>query len=82
MNIQQQKIKWVKTWQTASLSLKNIKRIELQAYDYYEKNRILLDEMLQYACDNSKNRLFSGLVDQQRIFKKMYRSKNLNKNNK
>lgn len=77
MDIQQQKIKWVKTWQTAALSLKNIKRNELQAYDYYEKNRMLLDEMLQYACDNSKNRLFSGLVEQQRIFKKMNKSKNL-----
>jgi len=77
MDIQQQKIKWVKTWQTAAISLKSIKRNELQAYDYYEKNRMLLDEMLQYACDNSKNRLFSGLVEQQRIFKKMYKSKNV-----
>ncbi|MEE4354902.1 MAG: hypothetical protein V2I97_00430 [Desulfococcaceae bacterium] len=77
MEIQQQKIKWVKTWQTAALSLKNIKRNELQAFDYYEKNRILLDEMLQYACDNSKKRLFSGLVEQQRIFKKLYKNKNV-----
>lgn len=77
MEIQQQKIKWVKTWQTAALSLKNIKRSELQAFDYYEKNRILLDEMLQYACDNSKKSLFSGLVEQQRIFKKMYKNKNV-----
>ncbi|MCP4108998.1 MAG: hypothetical protein GY749_26280 [Desulfobacteraceae bacterium] len=71
MDIQQQKVKWVKTWQTAALSLKNVKKNELRAHDYYEKNRIILDEMLQYACDNSKNRLFSGLVEQQRIFKKI-----------
>jgi hypothetical protein len=75
MDIRQQKIKWVKTWQTAALSLENIKRNELRAYDYYEKNRILLDEMLQYACDNSKNRLSSGLVEQQRIFKKYMEAK-------
>ena len=77
MDIQQQNKKWVKTWQTAALSLENIKRNELQAYNYYEKNRMLLDEMLQYACDNSKKRLFSGLVEQQRIFKKMYKIKNV-----
>ncbi len=82
MDTQQQKIKWVKTWQTAALSLKNIKRNELQAHDYYEKNQIFLDEMLQYACDNSKNRLFSGLVEQQRIFKKMYKRKNVRKDNR
>jgi len=75
MEIQQQKIKWVKTWQTAALWLKNIKRNELQAFDYYDKNRIILDEMLQYACDNSKKTLFSGLVEQQRIFKKCIKSK-------
>lgn len=77
MEIQQQKIKWVKTWQKAALSLKNIKRDELQEFDYYEKNRIFLEEMLQYACDNSKISLFSGLVEQQRIFKKMYKTKNV-----
>ena len=73
MEIQQQKIKWVKTWQTAALSLKEIKRNELQAFDYYDKNRFFLDEMLQYACDNRKKSLFSGLVEQQRIFKKIYK---------
>jgi hypothetical protein len=31
MYIQQQKIKWVKAWQAAALSLKNIKQNELQA---------------------------------------------------
>ena len=76
-DIQQQKIRWVKTWQKAALSLKDIKKNELQAFDYYEKNRILLDEMLQYACDNSKVRLYSGLVEQQRLFMKMNEIKNI-----
>ena len=80
MKIKEQKNKWVKTWQTAALSLKYIKRNELQAYDYYEKNRILLDEMLQYACDNSKKRLSSGLVEQQRFFKKIYKDNKMKDN--
>ncbi len=67
----QQKIRWVKTWRKAALSLRDIKKKELQAHDYYEKNRIVLDDMLQYACDNGKIRLFSGLVEQQRLFMKM-----------
>ncbi len=73
----QEKIRWVKTWQKAALSLKAIKKSELQAYDYYKKNRIFLDEMLQYAYDNSKVRLSSGLVEQQRLFMKMNEIKNI-----
>jgi len=69
--IQEQKIRWVRTWQTAALSFKNIKKNELHSSNYYEKNRKLLDEMLQYACDNSPVRLSSGLVEQQRLFMKM-----------
>ena len=76
-DIQQQKIRWVKTWQKAALSLKDIKKNELQALDYYEKNRILLDEMLQYAYDNRDVRLSSGLVEQQRLFMKMNEIKNI-----
>jgi len=64
----QQKIRWVKTWRTAASSLEDIRKSELQAHDYYEKNRTVLSEMLQYACDNCKIRLFGGLVEQQRLF--------------
>ncbi len=63
--------KWVEAWQKAAISLKEIKKNELRSKDYYEKNRKILDEMLQYACDNSKPRLTSGLVEQQRFFMKL-----------
>jgi len=63
--------KWVGTWRRASLSLKDVKKNELHSYDYYEKNRKILDGILQYACDKGKVRLFSGLVEQQRIFMKL-----------
>ena len=59
--------KWVRSWQKAALSLKGLKKNELRAPDYYEKNRKMLDEMLQYACDNANVRSFSGLVEQQRF---------------
>ena len=38
---------------------------------HYEKNRKMLDQMLQYACENSTPRSSSGLVEQQRLFMKM-----------
>jgi len=63
--------KWIKAWRNASLSLRELKKNELRAGDYYEKNRKMLDEMLQYACENSTPRPSSGLVEQQRLFMKM-----------
>jgi hypothetical protein len=61
---------WVETWKKASVSLKDIKRQELQEPDYFEKNFHILDEMLQYACDNATPRKTSGLVEMQRLFMK------------
>jgi hypothetical protein len=71
--------KWVKTWQTANISLKEIKKKELRAPDYYEKNLKILDEMLQYACENAKVRLSSGLMEQQHFFMKINRQKSFKK---
>lgn len=62
--------KWIRTWDKAALSLKDIKRDELRSDDYYEKNRKRLDEMLEYACKNLRDRPSSGLVEQQRLFMK------------
>jgi len=62
--------KWVKTWQRAGAALDEIKRRELRAYDY-DKNRKIIDEMLQWAQDHRKIRLTSGLVEQQRLFMKI-----------
>lgn len=63
--------KWIATWQQASSALNELKKRELRAADYYEKNRPILDEMLEYACDNRQERLTSGLVEQQRWFMKL-----------
>lgn len=68
---QEETKKWVDTWQIAAGALNDVKKNELCDPDYYEKNRKILDGMLQYACENAKIRLSSGLVEQQRLFIKM-----------
>ena len=67
---QKQIKKWIETWKHAGAALKEIKRQELQSFDY-EKNQAIIDEMLQWAHDHRKVRLTSGLVQQQRYFMKM-----------
>lgn len=62
--------KWVETWKRAGSALKEVKRRELQSFDY-AKNQHIIDEMLQWAHDRRKIRLTSGLVEQQRYFMKM-----------
>ena len=54
---------WVETWNRAGSALKEIKRRELQCFDY-AKNQAIIDEMLQWAFDNRTVRLSSGLVEQ------------------
>lgn len=66
---------WVETWRKAAVSLKEIKKKELRDPNYYNKNLDITDKMLQYACDNLKGRPHSGLVEQQKIFKRMKRQK-------
>lgn len=66
----EQMAKWVETWNRAGSALKEIKRRELQRFDY-AKNQAIIDEMLQWAFDNRTVRLSSGLVEQQKIFMKM-----------
>ena len=65
---------WIDTWKTASSSLKKIKSNELQSVNYYQKNQILLNEMLHYAFDHRTVRLSSGLIEMQKIFKKYHQS--------
>ena len=62
--------KWVETWKSAGPVLEKIKREELLNFDY-SKNRHIIDEMLQWACDHAEPRQTSGLVEQQRLFKKL-----------
>ena len=59
---------WVATWGKAACSLEEIRRKELRAADYYERNKDLTNDMLQYAFEHRVIRLSSGLVDQQRLF--------------
>lgn len=67
--------KWVQTWQRAGVALDEVKKQELRDPEYYEKNRELLNSMLQYACDHSTVRLDSGLVEMQKIFMKIHQQK-------
>ena len=60
--------KWIKSWKNAGSALNKIKRDELFLYDY-SKNQKIVDEMLQWAFENRKIRLNSGLVEQQRLFR-------------
>lgn len=62
--------RWVRTWQQAGAALQQIKRQELQSYDYV-KNLSIIDDMLQWAYEHRTPRLTSGLVEQQRWFMKM-----------
>lgn len=61
---------WIETWKKAGEALKEIKRHELETFDY-AKHQELIDNMLQFACENRKPRFTSGLVEQQRWFMKM-----------
>ncbi len=64
--------KWVQMWKTAASNLNAVKRQELQQEDYYLKHRELLNSMLQYAFEQREIRYTSGLVEQQKWFRKIY----------
>lgn len=62
---------WIETWEKAEYALDRVKLNELRATDYYCRNQILLNEMLQYAFEHRELRLSSGLVEQQKSFMKL-----------
>ena len=62
-------LKWMETWKKAGSALKEIRKKELSTFDY-SKNYKLIDEMLQYACEHGEERTTTGLIEQQRLFKK------------
>lgn len=68
--------KWVDVWKKASSSLQEIKFNELRFDNYYQKNQLLLNEMLWYAFTHRTVRLSSGLVEQQQIFMKFNKDQN------
>ena len=72
--IEKQKIiKWINSWQNAGEALSKVKNKELRNYNY-KKNEYMIDQMLQWACEHITPRLSSGLIEQQRLFKKLRKS--------
>lgn len=63
------KKKWLKAWLSAKNSLKKIKQKELQSI-IYKKHWQILDEMIQWACDNQSIRRNTGLIDFQKFILK------------
>jgi len=67
--IDQDMEKWVKTWKQATPALQDIRKNELSTFEF-SKNYKLIDDMLQYACEHGEERTTTGLIEQQRLFKK------------
>lgn len=63
---------WIDIWEKAGTSLQEIKFNEFRSDNYYQKNQLLLNEMLHYAFEHRTVRLSSGLIEQQQIFMKFY----------
>lgn len=63
---------WIDIWEKAGASLQEIKFNEFRSDNYYQKNQLLLNEMLHYAFEHRTVRLGSGLIEQQQIFMKFY----------
>lgn len=61
---------WVATWQKAGPALEAVRRSELRAL---ADNRDLsnLDDLLQWALAHAQETTYSGLIEQQRIFKRL-----------
>ncbi len=61
---------WVNTWKRAGPALQRVKMEELRSEDY-GKDFELIDGMLEWVVDHARERKTSGLVEQQRLFRKM-----------
>ncbi|HNW61013.1 MAG TPA: hypothetical protein PKI62_15140 [bacterium] len=64
--------KWLKIWASAAPALQTLKQRELADPDYYQKNLAALNGMLSYAASHATWDRPSGLVEQQRLFKKLF----------
>ncbi len=68
--------RYVKTWTRASVALRKVKMAELAALTDDETRRLvaaLLDPVFtRNAYKNPKRISYSGLVEQQRLFKKLH----------
>lgn len=65
-------VKWIKTWERADSALSEINKAELRDMDYYSNNINILLSMLQYAAEHRIERDSTGLVIQQKRFKKLH----------
>lgn len=78
MNHDSQTREWILRWEKANTALNIIRINELRNKNYYLNNREILNGMLQYAYEKRMDRLDSGLVTLQSIFKRIY-SQGMNK---
>ncbi len=63
-NEREQMQRWVSCWQSAGEALEQIKRQELEAFDY-QQHWQMVDDLLRIACERQAERLTSGLIEQQ-----------------
>ena len=63
---------WVEHWVRLGPKLEEIRRHELRIFNY-EEHFEAVDALLQIGCQFARPRLTSGLVEQQRLFKKARR---------
>ena len=68
----QQLKQWVETWKRAGPELERFRRQELRAFNYKE-NMHIVDGLLEMAVRFARPRPTSGLVEQQRIFRRARR---------
>ena len=60
---------WVRNWLERAPKLEEIRRRQLRTFDH-EKHAQAIDALLQIGCQFARPRSTSGLVEQQRLFKK------------
>ena len=60
---------WVNTWQQAGSALEDVRRQELESYDY-AAHFAVVDDMLQWAYERPIERPLTGLIEQQYWFMK------------
>lgn len=60
---------WVNTWQQAGNALEDVRRQELESYDY-AAHFAVVDDMLQWAYEHPIERPLTGLIEQQYWFMK------------
>ncbi|MBM4016842.1 MAG: hypothetical protein FJ288_00715 [Planctomycetes bacterium] len=59
---------WVETWRRAAPELERIRAAELRAWQY---DPVIVDALFEIGCLFALPRTTSGLVEQQRLFRKL-----------